>query len=250
MTKYNIETDKKIECFHCKKMLPASPKYFYRKKASKTGYDPKCKVCWGSSYAIHQPNKVLKAKEGFKFCAPCKRELPYEHFTKLQENKDGYNGACKECELKRERVYNADPAVKEARRKYARKWRKEFYSTERGRAMNLKHVNIRRSRKESTVYNYSEEVWKETLEHFNNECAYCGGNKEALHQDHVIPLSKGGYYTRQNIIPSCQFCNSSKHARDLMDWYTTQPYFSEKRLDKILKWTETNESNVQQLQLL
>ena len=250
MTKCSIETEEKIACFHCKREFPPSPYYFYRKKASKTGYDPKCKECWGRKFGVHQPNKVLKAQKGFKYCARCKKELQYKSFSLNAANKDGYHYSCKGCESIRGKEYDSRPEVKRRAKAYARKWRKTYYATEHGRAMNLKHVNIRRSRKEGTVYNYSEQTWQETLEHFDNECAYCGDNTKPLHQEHVIPLSKGGYYTKQNIIPSCQFCNSSKHARDLDDWYPEQPFFSSEKLKKIKKWTKTDKENNQQLQLL
>lgn len=37
------------------------------------------------------------AKQGLKICSKCKRELPYESFSKNSSSKDGYNSYCKEC---------------------------------------------------------------------------------------------------------------------------------------------------------
>ena len=55
--------------------------------------------------------------------------------------------------------------------------------------------------------------WKIIKLQFNNRCAYCG-KELPLAQEHFIPISKGGEYTVNNIIPSCQSCNSSKGNRD------------------------------------
>lgn len=43
----------------------------------------------------------------------------------------------------------------------------------------------------------------------NNQCVYCG-NKKNLTVDHVIPKSKGGKNTWQNLVTCCQKCNTQK----------------------------------------
>lgn len=48
-------------------------------------------------------------------------------------------------------------------------------------------------------------------------CVYCGsGNMLSL--DHVVPRSKGGEDTPENLVTACQPCNSSKRDRDLTEW--------------------------------
>jgi 5-methylcytosine-specific restriction endonuclease McrA len=49
-------------------------------------------------------------------------------------------------------------------------------------------------------------------------CHICGeriADKSDLHFDHVVPLSRGGSHTAENIRPSHAWCNLSKHARPL-----------------------------------
>ena len=53
-------------------------------------------------------------------------------------------------------------------------------------------------------------------EEFEGRCAYCPSL--AATWDHVIPVSKGGLTTPDNILPSCVPCNSSKRDRDLDAW--------------------------------
>lgn len=50
------------------------------------------------------------------------------------------------------------------------------------------------------------------------ECIYCGV-EEDLTFDHLIPTSKGGPDVISNQVPACQSCNSSKGARDAIEWY-------------------------------
>jgi len=238
-------------CGKCKNELPADINHFYKSKSRKDGLDSWCKKCWGSKdYGVKQPNKVFDTKDGYKICASCREELPYKRFSKNTDNKDKRSSSCKACASIKGKEYDSRPEVKKRAKAYAKEWRKGYYATDHGKAMNLKHINIRRSRKENTIYNYSESVWIKTLEVFDHACAYCGDTTSDLHQEHVIPLSKGGYYTKENIIPACQFCNSSKHARDLDEWYPKQSCFSPERLKKINEWAGIDSNNTQQLKLV
>jgi 5-methylcytosine-specific restriction endonuclease McrA len=42
-------------------------------------------------------------------------------------------------------------------------------------------------------------------------CQYCGGSAENL--DHVVPKSKGGLHTWENVVAACRRCNSRKENR-------------------------------------
>jgi 5-methylcytosine-specific restriction endonuclease McrA len=46
----------------------------------------------------------------------------------------------------------------------------------------------------------------------NNECGYCGSKKD-LTIDHVIPRSKGGKNTWENLVTCCSKCNLKKGNR-------------------------------------
>jgi 5-methylcytosine-specific restriction endonuclease McrA len=54
--------------------------------------------------------------------------------------------------------------------------------------------------------------WKAIKAHYGSRCVYCGQRSERLTQDHIIPLSKGGTHTVQNVVPACRSCNSKKQA--------------------------------------
>jgi len=49
-----------------------------------------------------------------------------------------------------------------------------------------------------------------------DHCIYCGGPHE--HDDHVIPLARGGTHERANLVPACKRCNCSKKDKFLNEW--------------------------------
>lgn len=57
-----------------------------------------------------------------------------------------------------------------------------------------------------------------------NMCTYCGSTNKPLESDHIVPLSRGGSHTEDNLVAACRSCNSSKHARALEEWLQDQPY--------------------------
>lgn len=49
-------------------------------------------------------------------------------------------------------------------------------------------------------------------------CAYCGSTGVPLQRDCVLPLSRGGRYTLENIVPACRSCNASKSNDEVTSW--------------------------------
>ncbi len=65
----------------------------------------------------------------------------------------------------------------------------------------------------------AERVWKvppvnrrELLRRDHHTCQYCGNTKQ-LTIDHVLPLSKGGKHTWDNVVIACERCNQRKGDR-------------------------------------
>src|SRR5690606_38223949 len=97
--------------------------------------------------------------------------------------------------------------------------------------------------------NLTQEQWEQCLESFNNSCAYCGTNDEVMCREHFIPVIKGGEFSKNNIIPCCVSCNSSKRDRDFFEWYPTKDFYSKQRENKILKYLNYK-YHTQQLSIL
>ena len=51
---------------------------------------------------------------------------------------------------------------------------------------------------------------------YDEDCLYCGRPAEAA--DHFNPIARGGLHCRENIVPSCNSCNSSKNAKEPVAW--------------------------------
>ena len=52
----------------------------------------------------------------------------------------------------------------------------------------------------------------------NYVCQYCGRKTERPHCDHVVPISRGGKSTQENLATACPTCNLSKGAKTLSEW--------------------------------
>ena len=66
-------------------------------------------------------------------------------------------------------------------------------------------------------------------------CAYCGTVGIPLQRDCVLPISRGGRYTVENIVPACRSCNASKSNDEVTSW------MRRKRFDEptfLQRWVE------------
>ena len=57
-------------------------------------------------------------------------------------------------------------------------------------------------------------------------CAYCGTVDGPFQRDCVLPISRGGRYTLDNVVPACRSCNTSKCNDEVTGW------MRRKRLDE------------------
>ncbi len=49
-------------------------------------------------------------------------------------------------------------------------------------------------------------------------CAYCGATDRPLQRDTMLPISRGGRYTLENVVPACGSCNASKGNDEITGW--------------------------------
>lgn len=78
---------------------------------------------------------------------------------------------------------------------------------------------------DSVEHDLSEQQWA-ALKTAWGGCAYCGATDGPLQRDCVLPLSRGGRYTLDNIVPACSSCNASKCNDEVTGW------LRRKRLDE------------------
>jgi 5-methylcytosine-specific restriction endonuclease McrA len=109
---------------------------------------------------------------------------------------------------------------REKKRLYAREWNKKHKEYRR----KLKRENSRKRRAQKKNTEFEKYTESEVLEKYGSQCHIClmpidldaprssgkDGWENGLHMDHVLPLSKGGSDTIDNVRPSHGRCNLQK----------------------------------------
>lgn len=235
-------------CSNCKISLPKTNEYFSRKKSSKDLYHSICKKCdneRAKRYRVDKKEQINNlARERYLKDSSKKIESSRIYRSK---NRDKINNASKIRYIKNSEKYKIRrkkytelnyEKVRESQRRYylnnTEKVKKQIREYQI-RNMDRRRVTEekRRSLKNNTESNYSAKSWMKTKEFFDFKCSYCGEAKK-MTQEHFIPLSKGGSHTANNIIPSCQRCNSSKKNKDFFVWYSKSEFYDKAREQKIL----------------
>jgi hypothetical protein len=97
-------------------------------------------------------------------------------------------------------------------------------------------VDTGQKKRHSGESSLTEKEWVFAVRYFNNKCCYCGEYMHPPTKDHIKPLATGGTLSRENIIPCCKSCNSSKKDNEMMSWYQKQPFYDKHRLEKIFDY--------------
>ena len=157
------------------------------------------------------------AAPGMKVCCRCEIEKPIAEYTKNRAKPDGLDARCKECkkevrEIRRE--YNSAYGKKwrEENRGYVEMYRKCYSDTHRLEENARLRVQAAKRRK-ILAENFIEEVdYNKILERDNYMCHICNKPVEPqdVHFDHVVPLSKGGAHSMENVKVAHSACNLRK----------------------------------------
>jgi len=240
-------------CSKCSRELPFD--MFHKSKSSKDGLFFCCKQC-SKEYCKNNKERMRKCSK--------------EHYEKNKEEKnrrsmERYKENRAEISLQRKRYYiehkeefsqrhkrwheenkerlksiyerNKKNVCQRVRRYYEENRDKKKESDRNYRERNPVRRRVNEQRREAMklqlVATLTVEQWEFIKQEFGNRCSYCGKEKP-LAQEHFIPLSKGGGYTAENIIPACNSCNSSKSATMFSQWYPRYKYYDKNREVKIL----------------
>lgn len=216
------------QCKKCGLEKPATSEYFDKAKTCRDGLRSRCKDC-GKAY-----------RKGFY------KEYNEKNLDIVRERNRNYTKENREKinQIKREKYKNNHEYIlrvsKEHRDKNREKYRMYYARSE----------HKRRARESALVSTLTLEQWLRSIEYFDNKCVYCLKEPEKLTKDHFIPVSKGGEYSKDNIVPCCFSCNSSKNNKDFFRWYPSQDFFSVEAEKKILRFLKYESNNTQQLSIL
>jgi 5-methylcytosine-specific restriction endonuclease McrA len=269
-----IFSDNTKRCCCCKRILPATSEYFYKRtrktkislqsiciqcqreqikkyrKENKDVISIKQKEYWIKNEAEIKENRKKhyeknkeKLKEYSRNYTKMYSEIikikrkKYTETNKLRQRKRRVEMTTKEkeYELSVHRIYYK--ANKEKILNWNKEYLKNYYKN--NKEMYKKYWNKRRTLKKMLPNDFTIEQWKKCKQYFDYKCAYCG-KESKLTQDHFIPLSKGGEYTINNIVCACVSCNASKQDRNFFDWYPMQEHYSKSRERKILNYLHYN----------
>jgi len=79
------------------------------------------------------------------------------------------------------------------------------------------YARRRKRRMAKSTHDLSDEQWAELMAEWQG-CAYCGASDRPLQRDCVQPISRGGRYTLDNVVPACGSCNASKSNDEVTSW--------------------------------
>lgn len=202
------------KCSKCGEILHISR--FHKDKNGKYKTRPDCKECsrkYQKEYNKNNKEKISK-----------RQKIWYE------ENKDDI------LKRSKERYEKNKDSILEKQKEYNKKWAKN------NPEKILNRNNKRRNKEENQGNGITKEQWLEMMNFFDWKCAYSGEkmkNDKSTHGrtiDHIIALDNGGENEPWNIIPMKKGYNTSKHTKNMLEWYLEQPFFSIERLTKIYEW--------------
>ena len=79
------------------------------------------------------------------------------------------------------------------------------------------YARRRKRRMARVTHDLSDEQWAALTTAWSG-CAYCGATDRSLQRDCVLPISRGGRYTLENVVPACGSCNASKCNDEVTSW--------------------------------
>lgn len=175
--------------------------------------DKGLKYCVGCN-TVKDLDQYTKSGTSYrKMCRPCDAAENREQFNKRYKERPDEMRAMQREYKKTQHYKNKDNAIYKAKNSH--------------KALNYTHKRLGAK----GAHTFSQ--WKETMEAFNNSCVYCGSTEGTLEKDHIVPISKGGTDFISNVVPACRSCNSSKGNKDVVEWYTKQPFYNEEVLEAL-----------------
>ena len=259
-------------CTKCGETLPATTEYFHKKKSGKYGLSSTCKKCraeYGKQYHNDNKDKIAEQKKQWykdnkdkileqkkqyhndnkDKIAEQKKQWYKDNKDKIAEYKKQWYKDNKDKILEQQKQYHNDNKDKIA--EYNKQYRndnkdkiaeqkKQYRATPQGQTSAFNGRCRRRTKEQNQGNGITKEQWLECMKFFNWKCAYSGQvlSKDTRSLDHIIPLNNGGKHEIWNLVSMYKPYNSSKHDKDMEEWYKQQDFYSEERLQKIYEWQE------------
>lgn len=199
-------------CSRCKETFPATSEHFVATKShlGKRIWTPECKSCrramWRAYYNRNREKMVARA---------------VERITRLRREDPVFRERDRAGSRNRKRRQLADPMERTRHNQRGREWRRA--NPERARLFkhNRPEQRVARSAKRRALMlaapgsHFTVNDMERHAAIQDHRCFWCleplvAGRREV---DHVIPLSRGGDNSCENIVIACQDCNRRKGAK-------------------------------------
>lgn len=191
-------------------------------------------------------NTPVLVVDGKLPCGDCKQWLPVEDFGVDNARICGRARYCRACmsirakvqrerhgdRMRREvaawRAVNAERIAEYDRNRYwsdpelHRQRVTTYQQTEVGRRNRVLTQQRRIARAKGIENTLTDAEWLEIVAKYGGRCLCCGRTDRPLTRDHVIPLTKGGALSVDNVQPLCGPCNSSKKTK-VIDYRPVEP---------------------------
>ncbi len=143
-----------------------------------------------------------------KQCPSCGNTKPVNHFSPHPRTRDRRQGTCRSCRRLAMQSYRQTSGYLV--------WRNSNRERLSAHARHYQHT------KRANGGDLSAEDWDTIQEMYGYRCAYCYQQVE-LQQEHVIPISRGGKHSWDNVVPACGLCNTRKSNRSLLVFLSIYP---------------------------
>ena len=205
-------------CTKCKREQAESE--FCKDKRSKDGLRSWCKSCKRETLnAWRDKNREHVRDLDRKYYAADPEKQRAEARASYYKDPERAKGRNKRWfaehpKYKRDR-YKANP---EPILKHDKRWRENNPDKHKAKLVRWRKENPSKNheyqikrRQYETNGKFTARDWRALLDRYGHQCLACHAIDKKLVADHVIPLSRGGTNTIDNIQPLCELCNMKKH---------------------------------------
>ncbi len=185
---------------------------FYKNTEMADGHFNKCKSCVkarAQKYRrehLEQYAQYEKARANLPHRVEARRKYLEEHREQISEYKKRWATDNNEIVAASKLHYY------ERRREdviaRSKKWAEN--NPEKVRQAKINNLRRRRAARHTSRGHFTVEEFKELCARYGNKCLACGDTEAVLDADHVVPLTKGGSDSINNIQPLCGSCNRKK----------------------------------------
>lgn len=214
-------------CTKCGNSFPATTEYFFRKNRGNGRYGlfSWCKTCHGNMTAKTERSWRTIPLPGFRYCRTCEKAYTIDEFTNDKSGENGKGYVCIYCNRKRANKWNRiHPAQAQKR---LDKWKS--LNPERAKAHGRKGSQKRRAHKRHVGGTYILADIEKQYDYQHGLCYWCSSPLKDYQIDHVIPISRGGSNSPDNLVCACTKCNKRKFNKlPYVEWQPPNPLFPNK----------------------